>query len=177
MIAYQKIVDREGRIFAEELLYRNLEGERALDGLTSREMTQFCLDHFNARTLALVNVGPQELDLLITFRKGLGIELLEGQQWGHHLIPLLSQLKRDHLLLLDDWSMTSHPEWMFDLCDYVKIEMTLPPEKVQGLFQQAMVMGKMTLAEKVETRVDFQYAYQLGFHLFQGYFLGMPELR
>jgi EAL and modified HD-GYP domain-containing signal transduction protein len=66
------------------------------------------------------------------------------------------------------WSLLPH-------VDLIKIDWTLASqEQIRGLVRNLGDMGQLLLAEKVETRQDFQAAFDMGFHYFQGYFFSRP---
>jgi c-di-GMP-related signal transduction protein len=72
-----------------------------------------------------------------------------------------------------------HPgyEALLDVADLVKIEIqSLTRPQHEKLLRSCKARGLQTLAEKVETHEEFNWAQQSGYDYFQGYFFARPVL-
>ena len=111
------------------------------------------------------------------------IELLEDIPITVELIERLKKLKnKGFKLALDDFIMDDEVliyEELFSTIDYIKIDFLLTPalkriemeEKIKTNFPQIKL-----LAEKVETREQYDIAKKSGYSLFQGYFFEEPQI-
>jgi c-di-GMP-related signal transduction protein len=63
------------------------------------------------------------------------------------------------------------------IADYIKVDMkALSVAEISGLTQRFHTRGPRLIAEKVETRDDFEFAKAEGFSYFEGYFFRKPEM-
>lgn len=63
------------------------------------------------------------------------------------------------------------------IADYIKIDMKAPTvAEISALTQRFRARGPRLIAEKVETRDDFEFAKTAGFSYFEGYFFRKPEM-
>jgi EAL and modified HD-GYP domain-containing signal transduction protein len=77
---------------------------------------------------------------------------------------------------LDDFVLTDATRPLLDLADIIKLDMLeQPPTRKQ--IEHYLARGITLLAEKVETKKEFNQARAMGFTLFQGYFYAHPEIR
>jgi c-di-GMP-related signal transduction protein len=78
-------------------------------------------------------------------------------------------------LALDDHKYAREFEPLYPLVDVVKIDLTTsPPETIRPAIARWRRHTMRLLAEKVETRLQFQDCHDLGFDLFQGYYFARP---
>jgi EAL and modified HD-GYP domain-containing signal transduction protein len=89
----------------------------------------------------------------------------------------LSLKKAGYRLALDDFEVNDPRETLVDLADFIKVDIKIVPlEACAALIKRLGATRCSMVAEKVETREDFQAAKQAGFSYFQGYFFCQPEL-
>ena len=81
-------------------------------------------------------------------------------------------------LALDDYTLTNNTQESFlQLADIVKVDFKLTSEQDRWkVVQRFSGQSKQFLAEKVETRQEFNEAVKRGYALFQGYFFSKPVI-
>jgi c-di-GMP-related signal transduction protein len=106
------------------------------------------------------------------------VEILESVVADEQVVAACRDLRaRGYMLALDDFAFGIKHKPLVGLVDIVKID-----------FRQTTISGRQDLmhtygdrritflAEKVETRSQYEQARQMGCSLFQGYFFGKPEI-
>jgi len=107
------------------------------------------------------------------------LEILETVPFDEALFKRCNDLRRAGFrLALDDVSQVSQRLLQFLPCvDIVKIDfIECPREHLAELIGVVRQHGKMSIAEKVETREDHHTAMRAGFDLFQGYYFAKPQV-
>lgn len=192
-VGRQPILDREGRIFGYELLYRNSERnsfpdinpEQATIQLLINTFLSIGVDQVSGKSKSFINFSG---DLLIkdifsnVNPECMIIEILEDVEITPLLISRIREIKQEGFqLALDDFIMQDqyalHTE-LFELIDYVKVDFLAVDEKDRRYIERFVKKYphiKM-LAEKIETEEQFQIAKESGYDLFQGYFFAKPEI-
>jgi EAL and modified HD-GYP domain-containing signal transduction protein len=107
------------------------------------------------------------------------LEIIEGMQVNQDIVDRVAQLA-DHgfSFALDD--VIAHSEQMellMPMVDYIKLDLRdTRPEDLGELAARYKASGKKLVAEKVETREEFQTCLDLGFDYFQGYYFAKPVI-
>ena len=193
-IGRQPIFNIHEQVVAYELLYR------------SREKTAFPLIDSDAATIdvlvnSFVSIGIDELTkgkpCFVNFTENLlyseiidyldpslvVIEVLENVTINDRLVDLLSDLKmRGFKIALDDFVLADDVgvyDELFKYIDYIKVDFLFSAvtermaveNKVKSNFPHIQL-----LAEKVETREQYESAKQTGYAMFQGYFFEQPQM-
>ena len=111
-------------------------------------------------------------------RKKVVIEVLEDVKVTPKLTQALTTLKeRGFTIALDDYVFNPELEPLESFADIVKVDiMAVGPKKLIEHSQRLKAKGIKLLAEKVETRQQFEYCLKLGFDYFQGYFFAKPKI-
>ncbi|OZV11497.1 hypothetical protein CIW83_14560 [Tissierella sp. P1] len=106
------------------------------------------------------------------------VEILEDVLPSEQVIENSKSLKEmGYKIALDDFIYKPEYEELIELADIVKIDFLLSDkEEIKRLSRDLKKRNIELLAEKVETREDFEYAKKLGFSLFQGFFFSKPEI-
>jgi EAL and modified HD-GYP domain-containing signal transduction protein len=190
-VARQPILDRERKLFAYELLFRDsLENifpnkmnddqatAKIIEGLEFNlgleNLTQGTLAFINFTYNSLINGYPLLLD-----RKQIMIEILETAKPGKKLLAACIDLKeKGYSIALDDYEHNAIWKHFFPYIDIIKLDYSLTSEHQ---FQDIITALKpyphvKLLAEKIETYSDFQHALSIGCEYFQGYFFSRPEV-
>lgn len=193
-MARQPIFDAQENVFAYELLYRNSE-LNAFPDISRDQATIEVLVH------SFVTVGVDKIahgrPCFINFTEALlqqriaenfnpnhvVIEVLEDVPITPELISTLRTLKwQGYSIALDDFVMEEHVELydeLFMLTTYIKVDF-MNSTRLQRLMIEQKVQKQFPhirlLAEKVETREEFEQAKRSGYSLFQGYFFSKPQL-
>ncbi len=189
-VARQPILNKDQSIYGYELLFRN--------GLENC----FCAANCDEATLtvirnALLIFGSQKMTngkkAFINFTRNLllsevpgylpqdssVIEILETVAADQEVLAACRELQnKGYRLALDDYDWQGPEENpLAEFAHIVKVDFqTTPPEDRQVIVDFFHPKGIMLLAEKIETRQDFQEARDLGFSYFQGYFFSKPEI-
>jgi len=189
-IAKQPIFDVDQHIFGYELYYRNDNSEMTLPekrlataSVLVNALNQMGLNTLVGDALAFVNIDAKILltDIIYTIPKDrFVLELNEDiviNQKEYECIKALH--KEGYTFALDNLEFTE--EHLANIAritphvDYIKIDtiatnFELLKEKI-GMFE-----GKKLMAQKIESIFVHAAYKEIGFHYFQGFYLGEPEL-
>lgn len=185
-VARQPVLDAQLRTYAYELLYREgaenafpgIDAEVATARVLTRTAAAFPLEIVTGGKPAFVNFTR---DLLVSGAatllppERLVVEILEDVQADAEVVDACRRLRRrGYRLALDDVAGPD-PGPLIDLVDFAKVDFQLVDRSRRGLVAERLRRPGLTLvAEKVETRADFEQAVALGYTYFQGYFLSRP---
>lgn len=190
LMARQPIFNSDLKVVAYELLYRSEEGINPLplisgDTASSRIILHSYTSIAEAgclRTLpAFINFSQQmlESDTLPAFApKDIVIEILEDCQVTPELVAAVRRLRdAGYRLALDDFIYQPEFDPLLKLVQIVKLDiLELSAEQVSEQVALIKPFNVTLLAEKVETREEYELCKRLGCTLFQGYFFSKPEL-
>jgi EAL and modified HD-GYP domain-containing signal transduction protein len=189
-VARQPIFDRKGQLYAYELLFRSDGVHNAFDGTNAISATTqvianslfaIGIENILCDKKAFVNFDRtlllSGLHTLLP-PETLVVEILESVEPDTEIVTACRTLCRQgYTIALDDF--VSHPRFepLTQLAKVMKIDFRATPhseqERLLGTYQP---LGMAMLAEKVETREDFEWARDAGYDLFQGYFFARPRL-
>ena len=189
-VARQPILDVHRRVYAYELLFRSsiddlcfpeVDPDEASLQVLYNAFVTMGVDRMLSGRLAFVNVTA---DLLLSGRlqalpsDSMVLELLETIEVTEAVVEACRDLKqRGFMLGLDDFVYQKQWDPLLELADIVKVSFRdTPPAERQRLARWLQPRGLQLLAEKVETRAEFEEAVELGYTYFQGYFLFRPEI-
>ena len=188
-IALQPICDADMVHVADELLYRATSGASSAvieDGLTATARAcnaafyEAGVESLCGRRQLFFNAPREWLlnpALLPPSPKQVVIEVLESVDGDEEVLAALRHIKsQGYTVALDDFVLTDATRPLLDLADIIKLDMLeQPPTRKQ--VEHYLARGITLLAEKVETKKEFDQAKAMGFTLFQGYFYAHPETR
>ena len=188
-VARQPIFDPALDVTAYELLFRGSNSiDRALiadnDEATStvviNAFTELGLDSVVGDHRAWVNVSRDFVIQAMAHalpQDRVVLELLEDQAIDEELINALVSLRRlGYKIALDDFIWSDERAMLLPHVDIVKVEvLNRPHEDVASDVERLRPFNRILLAEKLETRDDYERCAALGFDLFQGYFFCKPE--
>lgn len=189
MMAQQPILKRTKDIFGYELLFRGKDALHAniSDGqvATSQVLVNLCIGitHLESqlRKPFFINMTT-ELMLSDAFfpidPDTVYIEILENQKITAEFLDAVKKWRSaGYRFVLDDYQFDSDYQALLPYVSIVKIDVLLtPPSDYIKEINELKSEGLIILAEKVEDSAMFELCKQLGFDLFQGYFLQRPEL-
>ncbi len=188
-IARQPILDRQGQLYAYELLFRTSSENVAPRDLDRTLATAEVLSTTNevgltplvGKGLAFINLPErflEEPDLLPLPPDRVVLEVLEDVDFDEaRLVGLQTLSERGFTLALDDFIYEERYESALRHVDIVKLEITaIPRERWQQEVERLKSRGIKVLAEKVETQQEFEILLELGCDLFQGYFFARPKV-
>jgi EAL and modified HD-GYP domain-containing signal transduction protein len=187
-VGRQPILDDKMVTRAYELLFRDSNAGAApvqLEGATGRLISHAFISMGVESVLGplpgFLNVDRETLlsgtcDLLPP--QQIVIELLETIEPDDRVVEACEKLhERGFLLALDDF--VPSPGWrrVLPLASIIKLDFRATPvEELSRVRAEWDAPHMRFLAEKVETREEFEQARQLGFTLFQGYFFAKPVI-
>ncbi|GAB6900110.1 EAL and HDOD domain-containing protein [Kineosporia succinea] len=187
-VARQAINDATGHLFGYELLFRSAAGATVADLDTDRATTQTILAafaEFGAEELlggkpGFINLTRSFLvgDLPLPFAPEAAVlEVLENIHIDREVvIGALRLASEGYRLALDDFVWSEEAEPLLAVADIVKIDvLSMTWEEVLFTVEKCRRHDVRLLAEKVENAEMYAKCIELGFELFQGYFLGRPE--
>jgi EAL and modified HD-GYP domain-containing signal transduction protein len=186
-VGRQAIFDRQLRVVAYELLYRNSEENRARFSDVTEASAATMLNAFVELGLdRLVGELPVYVNLPADFLLGrypiplpperVIIEVLEDVPVTPELIEALRAFRdRGFRIALDDFVLTEETRPLVPLAHVVKVDVLgASPEEVAAQYAALRPHCRTLLAEKVSTHEELEHLRGLGFDLFQGYFLQLP---
>ncbi|MBU5453885.1 EAL and HDOD domain-containing protein [Caproiciproducens sp. MSJ-32] len=188
-IARQGIYDREEKVVAYELLYRNstinsfnsnVEDELATYQLIEN-INAFGIDKLTNNKIGFVNFPEQLINKNIATllpKDKVVIEILENVKPTEEVMKNLKKLKKQgYSLALDDVEREEDLKEFVDLIDVVKVDFILSSkEKREKIAKLCKKHNIKMLAEKIENIEALNEAKKLGFHYFQGYYYSKPSI-
>lgn len=188
-VARQPIFDREMNVYAYELLYRTEDGindpEKDGDAKTGEvifnSLVCMGLDQIISGRKAFINFTKETIsrDLPRLFSNNdLVVELLEDIVPDDDFIDQCKELKNSgYTLALDDFVSDYPYEDMVNMVHIIKVDFVLTTETERLEIIQKYDSDRVKfLAEKVETKEEYEKALDMGFEYFQGYFFSKPVL-
>lgn len=191
-LAKQKIFNRNNKVFAHELLFRDYEGGikefPSNIKATSNVLVNVLINAseiLDETTIVLVNVDEDFLlsgmiDLLDTNK--FMLEILETTELSEKVISRIKQYhKRGFKIAIDDFDCSSEMIQKFTpifkyihliKIDYIEADF----DNLKAVVAKFKKLGIKFLAEKIETKEEYQECFNIGFDLFQGYILHKPEV-
>ncbi|REG84396.1 EAL and HDOD domain-containing protein [Marinomonas pollencensis] len=189
MMAQQPIFKKSKELFGYELLFRGQDSQNAnvLDGelATSQVLVNLCIGITHLETQLrkpfFINMTT---DLMLSDAffpispETMYIEILEDQELTPEFIEAVKKWRQaGYRFALDDYHFDKEYLSLLPWVSIVKIDvLTTPPQEYLEQIKALKAKGLILVAEKVESQAMFDYCRELGFDLFQGYFLQRPEI-
>ena len=189
-VARQPIFNRQQQVYGYELLYRDgfdnvynsqIDGDKAtVDVLNSSfmvigicEITDGKKAFINFTTRLLKQQVATVFDSEIVV-----VEILEDVKVSKEIITACKYIKnKGYILALDDFVFSDEYLPLLKLADIIKVDfLNSSQQERKKIVDIATEMDIKLLAEKVETREEFQTALDLGYSYFQGYFFSKPKI-
>lgn len=188
-VARQPIFDRNLDVFAYELLFRRadmasadvIDGDRATSEVILNAFTVIGLPELVGGHRAFINMTRSFLlrEQGVTLPADrVVLEVLEDVDPDEALVDALRDwASRGYLISLDDFVFHESRLPLIELADVIKVEITaLTPTELAEHVRLLRPYKAKLLAEKVETREQYELCHRLGFDYFQGYFLERPNV-
>ena len=190
-VARQPIFNRKMRIYGYELLYRKsvnnyyegTDDDQATITLINDSFFVFGFKELIEETRGFINFSQNlllgELAYMLPKEKVV-IEILERVEATKEVVEACRRLKeKGYILALDDFVLEQYTKEylpLIELADIIKVEFPAVSGKdIQKLIDRYK-KRIIFLAEKVETREEYQRAMNMGFKLFQGYYFSKPVM-
>ncbi|MCE0495273.1 EAL and HDOD domain-containing protein [Vibrio salinus] len=189
IVARQPIVNRDRKLYAYELLYRdstnNAFPEHSRKSQVTKRLLAEQLLTFQKRNLnnkiGFINFTQNDIVDLVPLdfsHTDIVIEILETCEPSDELYNAVSKLKsKGYRFALDDFIPSTEWKRFYPLVDYIKLdirETTL--QQCQQIIRNFSKTHIQFIGEKIETYEEFKKAAAIGFHFFQGFFYQKPEI-
>lgn len=188
-VARQPILDCDNNVYAYELLYRSNGELNEYTGVSGDESTADVVQNVFMGIDIRQVIGGSRAFINFTgnlLKRGLPklispdilvVEVLEHQLADNTLLDAVLELReRGYTIALDDFEYSSAYNELFGLCDLVKIDFQTSLKSIKETAYMCRYSNKIMLAEKVETRDEFEFAKKLGCTYMQGYFFAKPSI-
>lgn len=185
-LARQPILDSRGQVHAYELLFRSgphnaFSGDEDVATSTMLDNSVvFGLEKLARGLPAFVNCTPEVLigeQVRVLPPRMTVLEILETVEPTPELIQACLHLKSlGYRIALDDFTWRSSLQPLVSLADYVKVDFLKSPPAERRVLLSRLPPSTRLIAEKVETRADFDTARVEGFSLFQGFYFCAPAM-
>lgn len=193
LLARQGIYNKNGSVYAYELLYRSnesqssnvdnissLSGDTATSSVLLQLFANLDVNTIIGNKRAFINFTHnhlvQQIPALLP-KNRIVIEVLETVTIDKPLIFNLTELKKQgYQVALDDFVFKNELIPLVEMADIIKIDVLNLDEKQisEQLLPLKSFRGKL-LAEKIEDKHQFNNCINLGFDYFQGFFLNKPD--
>ena len=186
----QPILDREQRLYAYELLFRNgsrnaadvTDGVQATATVIANAFSELGVEAALGNCRGFINIDEAFLfsDMLeLLPRHAVVLEILETVPPTAAVIERCQALKAAGFTLALDDVIQLEPEFaeLLALVEIVKVDIQpLSRIELMQLVMKLKPLGKTLLAEKVDSREQMEQCLKLGFTLFQGYYFAKPTI-
>jgi len=188
-IGRQAVYDYNEEIFGFELLYRQGpencaridDGSLASSRVMLSAFLEIGLDRLTGNHRAFVNITEDMI--LDAVQLGLAprnvvFEILEDVDVTQDIVNAVASLHDcGCCFAIDDYIVDPRWDKLFPYVDIVKFNIPeLDLDQIEKYIKKFKNLNVSLLAEKVETREEFEFLKQVGFDLFQGYYLGVPKI-
>ena len=187
-VARQPIFSRNLQVHGYELLYRGTAGN-SFDGTSAHVATARVIanafltiggDKLLNGKIPFINFDSSLLlkhAALMPFPAAV-LEICENVEPTEEALAACHDLQnRGHILALDDTHCESRIEPWLGLVDIVKVDFLKADAQARMNIVATCKMHKIhSLAQKLETRAEFDQAVGLGYEYFQGYFFARPTM-
>ncbi|SFC77480.1 EAL and modified HD-GYP domain-containing signal transduction protein [Bacillus sp. OV322] len=189
-VARQPIFGKNDELTAYELLYRNsmensyqaVNHDQATADVIINSFLNIGIDRLSDGKPCFINFTENLLELnLPTYfpPREIVVEILETVPVTEQLIGIcLSLKKQGYKIALDDFVFNKEnpfSERLLKTADIIKVDFLNTPENMREQIESiCKLLNLKLLAEKVETREEYELAKKLGYDYFQGYFFSKP---
>jgi c-di-GMP-related signal transduction protein len=187
-IGRQPILNRLKKTFGYELLFRRstiqcanvTDNLKATANVMVNALNNIGMSKLIGNKKGFINVDEQVLtsgviDLLPN--KITVLEILETVEINDTVIDLCKNVKKaGYEIALDDFVYNGASP-ILNIANFIKIDiMAYERSAIAEISKQLKQYPSKLVAEKVETKEDFDFCYDLGFDYFQGYFFAKPSI-
>lgn len=186
-VGRQPIFDRNGKVVAYELLYRDSEANRAVfsDANVATAATMLNavadlgLDRLVGNHAVYLNVTADVLTGTIPIPippDRAVLEVLETVPATPEVLAGIEELREEgYRIALDDFVPSDETRALIPLADIIKLDVLgVAREVVEARYAELRPLTSTLLAEKVSTQEEHAWLRGLGFDLFQGHYLQVP---
>ena len=189
LVGRQPIFDLDGNTYAYELLFRggfnglfkNMD-EIATNEVIHNTLFSIGFEQLTKNKPAFINFSRSFLNKRIPFllpKEKVVIELLEHVEPDDHTLEICKELKENgYITALDDFVFHTDSFYkLFEYIDIIKIDFSITDKHQRNeLVTKLKGFSLKLLAEKVETRDQYEEAKRLGCVYFQGFYFKKPDI-
>ena len=188
-LARQPILDRNQALFGYELLFRgsatgpaNIDTDMKATANVIAHAAHLGLEKVIGDAQGFVNVDAEVLmsDIFVFLpREKVVLEIVDTMPVTPAIVDRIKELKSHGFRFSLDDVVSDAPDvqTLLPLMDFIKLDMRDMPQpallRLAGTFKKT---GKKLLAEKVETREEYDACMGLGFDYFQGFYFARPAV-
>lgn len=188
-VGRQAIYTDKLEVYAYELLFRDgnvdaaniVDGNQATSQVIINAFLEIGVEQIVQQHCAFVNLTRDFLLGNIPFPLPPGkivLEVLEDIAVDDVLISSLQRLKEEGFkIALDDFVLNENNHQLVPFADVIKIDLMALSQR--ELVEQVVAIKKYgitLLAEKIESKQEFELCKKLGFTYFQGYYFSKPDI-
>jgi len=186
-VARQPIFDINQNVYGYELLYRDgidnyykhINGDVATSEVLNSSFFLIGLENLTNSRKAFINFTTNLIqnEIPTIFNNQLiVIEVLEDVKPNSDVIAACKKFNENgYIIALDDFVFDPKYLSLLDLADIIKVDfLATSDDEKERVANIAQAKNIDVLAEKVETREEFEQAIDLGYSYFQGYFFSKP---
>jgi EAL and modified HD-GYP domain-containing signal transduction protein len=186
----QPILDRNGDIYAYELLFRSgnvnaaniVDDHHATIQVITRAFGELGIQAVAGDAQGFINLDArlmtcESVEALPNER--IVLELLESTQFTPEAVECCQKVfEKGYRLALDDiTALEPAHRPVLPYVSYVKVDVKdMPHDSLRKLVDQLKPLYIDLVAEKVETQRQYEFCRELGFAYFQGYYFAHPEV-
>nr|WP_312576909.1 HDOD domain-containing protein [Sedimentibacter sp.] len=187
-IARQPIFNTKMNVFGYELLYRRgmnnfyegLDDSKSTAELINNAYLSMQFNELTSGTRAFINFSEEmlikKIPLLLP-KESIVVEILERVKITEGVIDACKELRaKGYMIALDDFVFNESYLPLIELANIIKIEFPVMSHDNQKELINRYKNKIKFLAEKVETREDYELASKMGYDYFQGYFFSKPVI-
>jgi EAL and modified HD-GYP domain-containing signal transduction protein len=190
VLCKQAIYDRNGKVAFYEVFIQDSLTNKHPEGLDPLKATTMAIDTITELNplkvgggkLVFINVPAIFLEASmfdLIPPEYVGIELVENRRLSNELFASINALlKKGFKFCIDDFGFEKIDYLpLLGKCHFVKINLKKSPYDMEELKEVISILKNLKkglIAKNIETKEDYQLAYQLGFNFFQGFFLSRP---
>ncbi len=185
-VARQPIFDPKMKVTGYELLYRRsmnnfyegIDDTQSTAELINNAFLAMEFSELTNGTRAFINFSEdmilKRIPLLLP-KEAIVVEVLERVNISNELIDACKEIREQgYILALDDFVFDELYIPLIELAHIIKIEFPIVNYTKQRELIKKYKHKIKFLAEKVETREEYQHAIDMGYNYFQGYFFSKP---
>jgi EAL and modified HD-GYP domain-containing signal transduction protein len=161
--------------------FTEIDGDAATEQVLNNSFSTIGISEITQNKKAFVNFTTNLLTkgIATVFDKEiLVVEILEDVKLTREVVNSCLKLKElGYLIALDDFVFAEKYRPLLKIAEIIKVDfLASAPAEREELVDIAAEYGTKLLAEKVETKEEFNEAKKLGYSYFQGYFFKKPEI-
>lgn len=188
-LARQPIFNIKQDVIGYELLYRSSDSahanvqdhDLASSTVIINAFINIGMENIVGSNLAFINLPRTfivDKQLLPMTSEQVALEVLESVGCDDEVIHALENLsEQGYLIALDDFVYDDSLRPLLKVANIVKIDLTmLDEEQIREHVELLSEYDVKLLAEKIETREQYEFCKQLGFEYFQGFYFCRPNI-